>query len=849
LNRRRAVLAVAAGPLLIVVATLVVLHDFAFLGKMSDQHVDPLAFWLPTHCFLGESLAAGNIPTWNPHVMGGVPFAADPQSGWMYLPAMLLYTALPCGTALPWFIVLQPILAGLGVYWFLRSEGLSRPAGTVGGLMLALGMASSRLALTLPFAGMLAWTPIMLACASGLFRARMWPSRLAWAGLAAAAWGQIAAAHMSHGLILATGALVLYSVAKSRAEVRAGRTGRHMLVVAGLLVAALPLVNLAFFLPRLAYLPRTTLALGYDRLEALSDRLAGRPPSQAPLGAAVSPPWVLGFATSPGAYLGTTALALSFAGWWLRRNRYLVMTFTAIAALSYFLSLRIVASAVETSLSWLPLSDLYLHEPARLRYGVLLALPVLAAAGVDAWREAPQRRVRMLLPGLLAWSLLPLIAGAEPARLALPVAGVVAGIASLVAAATRPGLVAVFPTILAVELSVNGLIGQTHASGDVPTRVEPPLVNVPFTPLAQPRFEMHDYLERSPIALRLQSEDDRFVSLDPTLLTTRGYLEHQGPASWGLLANQRAMIFGLEDAQGYNPVQLPPYWKFVRAVEKKEIKYNAAFFEEPSTQALDLLDVAWIVGRASDPPVPEATAVAQDGQWALYHVRTQTPRVSVLTRWTVARGQETAFAAVANPEFQPQAEVVLENEPGIPLSREVVGRAQAQYARLSSRSARVVVDSPAAAVVLVRNTHDPNWGARVDGRPVRVLRADSFLQAIAVPAGRHVIELDYDDPWVGRGLLGSGVAIGGLAIAGILLRRRHRRVAPFSGYHEEDGPDPGGKPRNHPGQLGREGATEHGEDEQARGDVHGQRESGDDAHGRSDVSHPEPPRRQEPGHE
>jgi hypothetical protein len=847
LKQRRAVLAAAAGPLLIVAATLMVLHDFALLGKMSTQHVDPLAFWLPTHCFLGESLSAGHIPTWNPHVMGGVPFAADPQSGWMYLPAMLLYTALPCGTALRWFMVLQPIVAGLGVYWFLRSEGLSRPAGTVGGLMLALGMASSRLALTLPFAGMLAWTPIMLACASRLYRARAMPARLAWAGLVAAAWGQVAAAHMSHGLILATGALVFYALAKSRAEVRAGCTGRQMLAVAGLLVVALPLVNLAFFLPRLAYLPRTTLALGYERLETLGDRLAGRHLSQAPLGAAVSPPWVLGFATSPGAYLGATALALSFAGWWLRRNRYLVTTITAFAALSYFLSLRIVASAVETGLSWLPLSDLYLHEPARLRYGVLLALPVLAAAGVDAWREAPKHRMRMLLPGLLAWSLLPLVAGVEAARLALPVAGIVAGVAALMAAATRPALVALFPAILAVELSVNGLIGQTYASGYVPTRLEPPLVNVPFTPLAQPRFEMHDYLERSPIA-RLQSEDDRFISLDPTLVTTRGYLEHQGPASWGLLANQRAMLFGLEDAQGYNPVQLLPYWKYVRAVEAKEIKYNAAFFVHPSNQALDLLDVAWIVGSASDPPVPEATAVAQDGLWALYHVETQSPRASVLTQWTVVRAPEAALAAVTTSEFQPTVQVVLENEPGFPQRREVEPT-PAQYARLSSGSARVVVDAPSAAVVLVRNSYDPNWRARLDGQPVPVFRADSFLQAVLVPSGRHVIDLEYHDPWVIRGLWGSGVAIGGLVIAGIVLRRRQRRVAPSPGYDEEDSPDPGGKPGHHPGELGRERAAEHGEYEQAGGDVHGQRESRDDAHGRRDVSHPEPRSRKEPGHE
>jgi hypothetical protein len=820
LSRRRAVLAAAAGPILIVVATLIVLHDFAFFGKMSSQHVDPLAFWLPTHCFLGESLASGHIPTWNPHVMGGLPFAADPQSGWMYLPAMALYTVLPCGSAIRWFIVLQPLLAGLGTYWFLRSEGLSRPAGTVGGLMLALGMASSRLALTLPFAAVLAWTPIMLSCVSRLLQARTWPARIAWAGLAAGAWGQVAAAHMSHGLALATGALAFYAIAKTRAEIKFGRKGRELLAVAGLLVVAMPLVNLAFFLPRLAYLPRTTLGLGYEQLDALADRLAGRPISPAPLGAAVAPSWLLGFATSPGAYLGTTALALGFAGWWLRRRRYLVLAFTLFAAVCYALSLRAVASAIEENPTWFPFSDLYLHEPARLRYGVLLVLPLLAAAGVDAWREASRHRVRMILPGLLAWGLLPLVFGAEPTRLALPTVGVAATVAVLAASVARPGLMVLVPALLAVELSANGLIGQTFRGGEVPSRVHPSILNVPFTPLAQPRFTASDYMKRGPIALRLQSEDDRYISLDPGRITERGYLEHQGPASWGLLANQRAMLFGLEDAQGYNPVQPLSFWKFVRAVNTKEIKYNAAVFVEPSTQGLDLLDVAWIVGPTTDPPGPEAIAVAQDGLWALHHIAVETPRATVLTRWTVVGDNDEAFAAVTDPRFEPSAEAVLEEDPGLP-QNEAEG-AEVSYQGVRPDRARIAVDAPGGGILLVRNTFDPNWRARLDGRPVSVLRADSFLQAVVVPAGRHVIELEYDDPWVGCGLLGSGFAIGGLALAGILLHRRGRRVLPPHREHQKDRSGQRRQAGDDPRELDRKRASEHGQHDEAGRDVHGQ---------------------------
>ena len=47
---------------------------------------------------------------------------------------------LGCGTALRVFIVLQPLLAGVGLYWFLRTERLGRVAATAGGLSLSMLM-------------------------------------------------------------------------------------------------------------------------------------------------------------------------------------------------------------------------------------------------------------------------------------------------------------------------------------------------------------------------------------------------------------------------------------------------------------------------------------------------------------------------------------------------------------------------------------------------------------------------------------------------------------------------------------------------------------------------------------
>src|SRR5207302_1745165 len=136
-NARGRRLAPALGPpVLIIVSVLVVLRLFAFRDLMSHQYPDVLPFWFPTYCFLGKTLAAGHLAGWNPHVMGGTPFAPDPQSGWMYATPMALFSALPCHVAIRWFIVAQPLLMGLGLYGFCRSEGLPRAAATVGGLTL-----------------------------------------------------------------------------------------------------------------------------------------------------------------------------------------------------------------------------------------------------------------------------------------------------------------------------------------------------------------------------------------------------------------------------------------------------------------------------------------------------------------------------------------------------------------------------------------------------------------------------------------------------------------------------------------------------------------------------------------
>src|SRR5689334_22747662 len=51
--------------------------------------MDTGAAFYPWFSFLGERLRSGHLPLWNPYQFSGAPFAADPESGWTYLAAML----------------------------------------------------------------------------------------------------------------------------------------------------------------------------------------------------------------------------------------------------------------------------------------------------------------------------------------------------------------------------------------------------------------------------------------------------------------------------------------------------------------------------------------------------------------------------------------------------------------------------------------------------------------------------------------------------------------------------------------------------------------------------------------
>jgi hypothetical protein len=141
-------------------------------GPYSDQF--PTGY--VTRTWAAEEIRrTGALPTWDPHMFGGIPFVAGQHGDIFYL-SSALRLALPTTTAMNLGFVIHYVLAGLFMYLLLRRLRLSWTGAVVGGLAYEL----SGVIASLPSPGhdgklfVSAWFPMALLALVLAIRERRW---------------------------------------------------------------------------------------------------------------------------------------------------------------------------------------------------------------------------------------------------------------------------------------------------------------------------------------------------------------------------------------------------------------------------------------------------------------------------------------------------------------------------------------------------------------------------------------------------------------------------------------------------------------------------------------------------
>jgi hypothetical protein len=332
----------------------------------------------PNALLLRHSLLTwGQVPLWNPQILAGTPFAADPLSGLWYPPLWLaVFLPLPFAFNLLFYVHLA--WAGVGAFLLAREEGLSASSSVIAGIAfggmpkLTAHIGSGHLTLVLA----VCWTPWLLIALRRAVQLQSY-RKMATAGLLLGLiflvdprW-----AYPSGLLALAYGLMT---------AVRARKPAPFVVLAGGVAALMAAGVTACLALPLLQFVSLSTRA-GLSPSESFAYSL---PPSY--LTGFVLPN--LGGFSEWVTYPGLTILALALlsvpgkksGGFWPA-----VFVAALVMALGENTPILPLLSRVLPGLS-------LLRVPARFLFLSDLALAMMAARGLEVWQAAESRPAQRL---------------------------------------------------------------------------------------------------------------------------------------------------------------------------------------------------------------------------------------------------------------------------------------------------------------------------------------------------------------------------------------------------------------------------------------------------------------------
>jgi hypothetical protein len=214
-------------------------------------------------------------------------------------------------------------------------------------------------------------------------------------------------------------------------------------------------------------------------------------------------------------------------------------------------------------------------------------------------------------------------------------------------------------------------------------------------------------------------------------------------------------------------------------------------FDKDVSRFFDLLNVRYILTRASNVAPPGADLLGTAEGLRLYENKSGLPRAFFAKSVVVVKDQAEAFAMMKDSDFAPASAAVIESPaPGAGIALQsgagggpegngaganaddgegrAGGEARAWLTEDKRNRVTVETDNPLDGLLVLADTYYPGWRAEVDGAPTEILRADVALRGVRVPAGHHVVSFVFAPRSLALSLYVS-LAAGAIVLALLIL--------------------------------------------------------------------------------
>lgn len=712
----------------------------------------------PFRTFLKMQWAEGHFPLWNPYLLGGQPFFADPNNMLGYpLNYLSLIFSVPYGYSVFYFLHL--FLAALGMRFWLKSLRISENASRVWALAYALSGFFWWELIHPPILAAFALFPLLLGTLERLSQELTAPRAFA-AGSAAALIFlcgnfQMTSCFYYTGFFYLLGRLFLSPETSALAGKPFPWKKVGLVALFGLWGSLPMLTQLLPAYEFSRYSDRTEGSLGYDNFNSqfsMSPKslyqfffpTLGVPPGDT-IEKCLRPTSVDNAFVGVFAYLGIWAPFLAFLAF-RRRERRVLYFFLGLAVLSLLTAWGKYFPLHRLLCDFLPGIKLS-RAPFRF-IGVYVAFAcALAAFGFQSLEKTLEEKVKspgLVLPALLYGAVLFLVAFINPGES--------------------------WREMLALLLGASGLClwGLTETwkklgKGFFLAALLLPLFFSGWAGYGQGDPSNFNYLEKFPVTSKLGQtyKAARFV-LDANTIP---YPVQAGNQTFAQPVPQNiAELFGLRTNSGYNPIFL---------------KKMNDLHQVPQKTYVQLMGIrGFLVGRDSGDQ-PDLIHKPLDSVH-LYELKDPPDFVTAPLKTRVIPNEEDLLAAMKAPGFNPAEEALL----GAPLPPDIQGQLSTQKAQLKYD---LNLDDPDHQVFQVRSDKNslvvfsevmfPGWKALVDGSPADLLTANYGFRSVYLPAGDHKVEFLFQPAWLRPILYGTMAWLLSALLYGTFLLKG-RKTAP-----------------------------------------------------------------------
>jgi hypothetical protein len=717
--------------------------------------------WWWKRAYLGQSLARGHLPQWNPFSMSGSPFLATVVTGVFY-PLNWLFAILPTAAVLNGQIIFHFWLGLLAMYILARRLGRTVPASFIAAIMFAFtGHAILRW-----WAGHLQATcegpylPLVLLAQIGILAGRTSPAKLrSTLCLAALLALQLFAGHPQYVYytLIVVGFLqagFVFSSQRQHTLKSALVSSAWVLaacVFAGLLVAVqvLPAMRLAGETVRSGAAP---MAYYEAHSQPISDVITafapwafgGKPGGQSYFGSESY--WEV---SAPLTAAGCILLLANFC--FIRRWSSMNWALAALLVFSCILAWGSNTPAYGLTFHLIPGFSLF-RNPGRLLLLVTFAAGLLSSDSLDRLiqcaRDTPLRfrRIVMGLLGIIAIAAVAVVllvgSSSSPAFQKLMRARVPEWPDDLFTRGFYDALYATFLSAMAsaalwAALTILALLSMASARARRTSSYALCLI-VLAEALA---FAW-------PFRTSYRPADLRFPE---PLIDTLSKNNQYRVATAALPTDYcQTMAHGVRNSWGYDTATTTRYGKALLASQHSEKKIPPMLLPLVHISALTRsLATKYLLTRDGySPPDPQWQHLASFGRYALWQEPAAVPRARLVAH-ARSVSSDLITSAVNDRRHVPAIEVLLEGEISSPITDEATsitspGELQIVADEPEHFAARTITANPSWLVLMDQML--PGWTATVDGNNVRIYRADAIGRAVHLPPGQHEVVMRYVTP-------------------------------------------------------------------------------------------------------